>query len=90
MVSKGNKDGHNYDYGHVSGVKIQETEKWGRSAAERRYGKPQYLDGAPSPRSKAAPQFPEDKRGPNYSNEVPVSSWLRGGGGSGKPVRGRK
>jgi hypothetical protein len=88
MVSKGNKDGHNYNYGHVSGVKVQETEKWGRSAAVRRYGT---LD-QPNTKVKSAsqPQDSIDRRAPNYRNEVPVDSWLRGGSEKGTPVRGRK
>jgi hypothetical protein len=38
MVAKGNKDGHNYDYGYVRGTKTQEMEKWGRETAAKRYG----------------------------------------------------
>jgi hypothetical protein len=39
MVAKGNKDAHRYSYS--GGVKAQETEKWGRDTAARRYGEPQ-------------------------------------------------
>jgi hypothetical protein len=71
----------------MSGVKAEETEKWGRDTAYARYGKPEYFHGAPSPKDQSRPQDPMDKQGPGYRNEVPVSSWLRGGNESGKPKR---
>ena len=29
------------------------------------------------------PQAPMDRHGPGYSNDVPIDSWLRGGGPNG-------
>ncbi len=75
MVAKGNKDLHNYDYGYARGVKIQETEKWGRSAAVRRYGELKQSDMGPPDRS--MPQDPEAKRGPNWADDHP-NDWIRG------------
>jgi hypothetical protein len=75
----------------MSGLKVEETEKWGTDKAYERYGKPQYLHGAPQPKNTHGPQFAEDKQGPGYDNEVPVDSWLRGGGEKGwPPGKGRK
>ena len=31
------------------------------------------------------PQFPEDKHGPKYDNDVPLSGWLRGKDATKKP-----
>jgi hypothetical protein len=82
MVAKGNVDKHRHS---MSGIRVEEVEKWGRNTARERYGK---LD---TPSMKAAdgtkPQTPDAKQGAGYRNEVPTSSWLRGGGESaeGKP-----
>jgi hypothetical protein len=85
-MDKGNRNAHRYS---MSGLKVQETEKWGRATAAERYGAPR----SPSMKAKdaSAPQSPENKHGPNYRNEVSPSSWLRGGGESaeGKPSYGK-
>jgi hypothetical protein len=77
---------------YTAGIRAANTTAWGEAKAVQRYGDVKYYmgRGAPLPKSTAAPQDKIDRRGPNYSNEVPVNSWLRGGGESGKPVRGRK
>jgi hypothetical protein len=86
MVARGNMDLHRHS---MSGLRVEETEKWGRDTARSRYGE------ARSPSMKATdatkPQAREDKQAAGYRNEVPVSSWLRGGGESaeGKPAYGR-
>jgi superfamily II DNA or RNA helicase len=52
----------------------------------------QYQNSAPArPKDSTRPQSPEDKQGAGYRNEVPTSSWLRGGGESaeGKPSYGK-
>ena len=89
MVAPGNTNKHRQSYS--GGVKAVEEQKWGRSTARERYGELKYQNGAPRPKDASAPQSPEDKHSPNYRNEVPVSSWLRGGGESaeGKPAYGR-
>jgi hypothetical protein len=71
----------------MSGLRVEEQSKWGNATAYERYGKPQYLHGAPRPADKCYPQFPEDKAADRTYNDVPTSSWLRGGGESaeGKP-----
>ena len=73
-MDRGNKDQHRYTYS--GGVKAQETEKWGASKARERYGP------LPQPNMKAKdmsePQFPEDKRGPDWEDDTP-NNWLRGG-----------
>jgi hypothetical protein len=72
----------------MSGIPVMEESSWGTSTARARYGKLEQ----PNMKAKdmSQPQDPIDKHGPNYRNEVPVNSWLRGGGESGKPPRGRK
>jgi hypothetical protein len=77
MVAKGNKDAHRYTYS--GGVKAQETEKWGRDTAARRYGEPRSPD--MQPKDASGPQAPEDKHAANYSNDV-KDGWLRGSGGT--------
>jgi hypothetical protein len=84
MVSK-----HRYSYS--GGVKAVEESKHGHSVANERYGSLKYQNSAPAaPKDGSRPQSPEDKQASNYRNEVPVSSWLRGGGESaeGKPAYG--
>jgi hypothetical protein len=63
MVSKGNKDGHNYDYGYVRGVRVQEQEKWGRATAARRYGELRQTD--MKPRDMSQPEDPGSR--PDHS-----------------------
>ena len=54
-------------------------ERWGRDTARERYGSPN--EGSmKAPEGQELPQDPVDKQAANYSNEVPVKSWLRGGG----------
>jgi hypothetical protein len=76
MVAKGNVDKHRYSYS--GGVKAQETEKWGRDVAARRYGEPQSPNMGPKDQSQ--PQFPEDQPGDKSFNNVSGKSWLRGAG----------
>jgi hypothetical protein len=84
MVARGNKDLHRHS---MSGLKVEETEKWGRDTARSRYGE------ARSPDMKAedrhAPQKLGDAnnlQGNYYSNNV-RNDWRRGSGESaeGKP-----
>ena len=84
-MDKRNKDQHRMSY---SGVKAVELEKWGRNTARERYGSLKY-DNSPPPAGKnlSAPQKLGDVnnlQGPGYANEVPVNSWLRGGGKGGE------
>jgi len=55
---------------------VDDTQKWGRKTARERYGS------LPEPNMKAKdmsePQFPEDKRGPDWEDDTP-NNWLRGG-----------
>jgi hypothetical protein len=83
MVAKGHKDSHRYTYS--SGVKAQEVEKWGRDTAARRYGEPRSPN--MKPKDMSQPQDPVDQAGDKTYNDVSKSSWLRGGGESGKPKR---
>jgi hypothetical protein len=75
MVAKGNKDQHRMTYS--GGVKAVETMKWGADKArDRAAGK-----------NLSAPQKLGDAnnlQGPGYANEVPLNSWLRGGGKGGE------
>jgi hypothetical protein len=66
----------------MSGVKAQETEKWGRDTAYARYGKPEYFHGAPSPPDKSRPQFREDQCADKTYNQHP-KDWVRGFGKGG-------
>jgi len=80
-VDKGNVDKHRRS---MSGLKVQETEKWGNATAYQRYGKPQYLHGAPMPKDQSLPQDRQSQPLDKTYNEVPASSWLRGGGAGGE------
>jgi K+-transporting ATPase c subunit len=80
----------------MSGLKVEETEKWGSRTAYERFGKPQYLHGAPRPEDRSGPQKLGDSnnlQGNRYDNDV-RNDWRRGAGESaeGKPGfdRGRK
>jgi hypothetical protein len=85
MVDRGNVDKHRLNYS--GGIKAVETEKWGRQTARERYGTLKQPDMKPKDMSK--PQFREDQR--DYSGEIPVSSWLRGGNERGwPPGKGKK
>jgi hypothetical protein len=80
-MEPGNKK-HRYSYS--GGIKAVETEKWGRSKAASRYGELQHRDGALQPKG-SPPKDPEGK--PAAHGDISVNSWLRGGGGNGKPRR---
>jgi hypothetical protein len=65
----------------VSGLKVENRSLWGTRIAYERYGKPEYLHGAPSPEDRHAPQRLGDSnnlQGPNYHNDT--SGWLRAEG----------
>jgi hypothetical protein len=78
-MDKGNKDSHRYTYSR--GIKAQETQKWGRDTAARRYGEPQ----SPSmrPKNESFPQFRESQRSDKGFNDVP-NDWRRAAGEAGK------
>jgi hypothetical protein len=88
-MDKGNVNKHRNTYSN--GVRAKEEGKHGREMARERYGSLKYENGAPRPKDASAPQAPENQHAPNYRNEVPTDSWLRGGGdgGEGKPSYGR-
>jgi hypothetical protein len=78
MVHPGNVDKHRRS---VSGLKVQETSKWGADKARARYGSLKYEHGAPPPEDRSAPQACGDKnnlQGRNYHNDT--SGWLRAEG----------
>jgi hypothetical protein len=72
MAESGNKK-HNYNWAGMKGV--VETSKWGDRVARERYGESKN----PNMKPKDMTQ-PQDKqsRCTGY-NDVPASSWLRGG-----------
>ena len=80
-MDRGNIDKHRRS---MSGLKVAEESKWGNTTAYERYGKPQYLHGAPMPKNQSLPQAPEDKPLDKSFNQVPENSWLRGGGAGGE------
>jgi hypothetical protein len=82
MVAPGNTDKHRRS---MSGLKVEETEKWGNRTAYERYGKPRQPD--MKAKDQSQPQDPVDQPGDKTYNDVPENSWLRGGGESGKPKR---
>ena len=77
MVAPGNVDKHRSS---MSGLKVEETSKWGWATAQKRYGGPQQVN----MRAKDAcyPQFKEDQTADKTYGDVPENSWLRGGGES--------
>jgi hypothetical protein len=82
MVAKGNKDAHRYSYS--GGVKAQETEKWGRDTAARRYGEPQSPN--MKPKDACYPQKLGDAnnlQAPNYYSGEPKQDWRGGFGKNG-------
>jgi hypothetical protein len=79
-MDKGNVDKHRRS---MSGLKVEETEKWGNATAYKRYGRPQQSDMKAKDMSR--PQDPIDQPGDKTYNDVSESSWLRGGGEKGKP-----
>jgi hypothetical protein len=71
----------------MSGIKVMEQTSWGLSKAQERYGKSEYVFGAPRP--KGSP-FPTDREGrPADFNDT--SGWVRAAGESaeGKPGYGQ-
>jgi hypothetical protein len=83
MVAKGNVDKHRRS---MSGLKVEETEKWGQRVARERYGSPQHFHGAPQPKGSPFPKDPEGRPADKTFNDVP-NDWRRGAGESGKPKR---
>jgi hypothetical protein len=67
----------------MSGLKVEETEKWGTRTAYDRVGKPQFLHGAPRPEDASRPQRLGDAnnlQGPGYRNDH-ANDWIRGANG---------
>jgi hypothetical protein len=54
----------------MSGLKVEETQKWGTAKAYSRYGVPDYLNGAPKPADLSSPLG-----GPRYDPNVPSGGW---------------
>jgi hypothetical protein len=78
MVDKGNRDGHRRS---MSGLKVQETSKWGHDTAIERYGKLKNTGLLPKDEGACYPQRLGDKnnlQGPDYNNDA--SGWVRGAG----------
>jgi hypothetical protein len=80
MVDKGNVDKYRRTYS--SGIKAVNEETWGRNTAYERYGKPEFLHGAPNPPDRHGPQHPENQHGPGYENRT-SNDWRRGFGKGG-------
>ena len=72
MVAPGNVDKHRLS---MSGLKAQETEKWGADKAVERYGKLPTPD--MKPKDTSFPQFKEDQRGKDWADDHP-NDWVRG------------
>jgi hypothetical protein len=73
----------------VSGMKVENESLWGNKTAYERYGKPEFLHGAPNPEDRHRPQRLGDDnnlQGNYYDNDV-RNNWRRGAGESaeGKP-----
>jgi hypothetical protein len=75
-MDKGNVDKHRRT---MSGLKVQETQKWGQATARSRYGSPQFYSGASRPKDEHGPQDPGSKHGPGYNNDT--SGWRYDGQG---------
>jgi hypothetical protein len=69
----------------LRGVKEQST--WGLDKAVERYGRSEHFHGAPPAKGSPFPKDPEGRPADKTFNDVPVNSWLRGAGKSGKPKR---
>lgn len=63
--------------------KIDHSETWGRKTATERYGGDHR--GFEAPPDQSAPQFEIEKPAPGYTNDVPLSGWLRGTDATKKP-----
>lgn len=77
----------------MSGLKVEETSKWGADTARARYGEPRDFHGAAPPKDREAPQSLGDAgaagaRPKGYFNDVPQNSWLRGGAKGGESMPG--
>jgi hypothetical protein len=73
MVAPGNKDAHRHS---MSGLKVEETSKWGAKAAVERCGPLKQVDMKPP--GTCYPQFKQDQRlGKHYDH---ANDWVRGGG----------
>jgi hypothetical protein len=59
---------------------VVEQEKWGRSAAEDRYGKLDHKRGAPYPPDQSRAEDFASRMGWKGVGDVPTNSWLRGNG----------
>jgi hypothetical protein len=80
MVVPGNVDKHRRS---MSGLKVQETEKWGRNTARERYGVLKQPDMTPVDQSQ--PQKLGDRNNlqdPSYNN-THRNDWVRGYGKNG-------
>jgi hypothetical protein len=76
-MDKGNADKHRHS---MSGLKVEETQKWGSKTAESRYGRLEQKDMRPADRSE--PQKLGDSnnlRGPGWKDDV-AKDWRRGYG----------
>jgi len=71
----------------IPGVKglgsVVNEEAWGTATADRRYGRLTQPD--TRPKDESYPQFKQDQRGPDWLDNEPESSWIRGG----KPAESR-
>jgi hypothetical protein len=79
MVARGNKDLHRHS---MSGLKVEETAKWGADKAAERYGRLKQSDMKPADASR--PQKLGDAnnlQGPGYANNH-RNDWIRGAGES--------
>jgi hypothetical protein len=73
MVARGNKDGHRHS---MSGLKVEETSKWGQRKAAERCGPVKQVDMRPA--DTCYPQFKIDQReGKHYDHR---NDWVRGAG----------
>jgi hypothetical protein len=88
-MDKGNTDKHRH---RMSGLRVEETAKWGQSTARQRYGALDYENRPPpAPKDQSAPLKLGDAnnlRDKSYQNDVPENSWLRGGGRGGERYPG--
>jgi hypothetical protein len=70
----------------VAGLsKVVNSNAWGDAKANQRYGGGTRTF-AP-PKDQSFPQFKDEQPTRRNPGEIPVDSWVRGGGGSGKPRR---
>jgi hypothetical protein len=81
MVAPGNVNKHRTS---MSGLKVQETEKWGRNTARERYGTLKQPDMTPADQSQ--PQKLGDRNNlqdPSYNNNTGRKDWILGFGKGG-------